>query len=88
MAESESGTVLLDALKFAYQGMRERKDMSADAFTESIDPLLVGVSDEDRWALSNKLNAEYYRSRSEHPEEGRAYLLGLAWYLHSWSTGS
>ena len=80
--EAEARNTLIEALKTAYSG--ELKKPTAN-MGQSVDELLTGLSEDDRFSLSGTLQAEYYRAR----QAGDSYsYLGLAWRLHPWTTGS
>jgi len=83
--EKEARTALMDALKSAYDGMIERGDRSPKAFEEYIEPLLSGLSGDERYSISSGLYSEWFRSGLA---EKSNHYLGLAWQVHPWSSGS
>lgn len=86
--EDETKVTLMNALKATYQGMIEQRGISGAALKEFIDPLLSGVSDEDRRVLSDKLYYEHVRQVQDNQAERGYSYLGLAWYLRPWVSGS
>ena len=79
---------LLQRLKDAYQGLQGARDRQAIA--NVVEPLLVGLNEDDRTALGEQLWGEFYTSMGQvRKESHRVYpFTGLAGYFYIPNRGS
>lgn len=86
--ELEPEAQLVAALKSAYDGMMQRKDWSDEAYATHIEPLLAGLTEDDRHALSSTIwHEESQLGDQERGSRLYTYIL-LARHIHPWTTGS
>lgn len=85
MIEGEERAVLVEVLTAVYQGMEERGNLGDTASQQYIDPLLLKLSIEDRWDLTEALYHKWAKELRKLPEKGQVdknSLMELAWYVH------